>query len=85
MTNREWLESKRNEFIQKSRNWIYEHIWVPIVIFAISIAITIYITVFIEKLFVVFLFPLGISEFALIVIAVCELLDKEHKEKINEV
>ena len=81
MTNGEWLESKRDEFIQKSRNWIYKHIWVPIAILALSIVVTICVTVFIEELFVVFLFPLGVFEFAFIVIAVSQWLDKEHKEE----
>ena len=81
MTNGEWLESKKDEFIQKSRNWIYKHIWVPIAILALFIAVTIYDTVFIEKLFVVFLYPLGIFELIFIIIAVCQWLDKEHKEK----
>jgi len=39
--------------------------------------------VFIEKALIVFLFPLGASEFAFIVVAVSQWLDKEHKEKIR--
>ncbi len=81
MTNGEWLESKRDDFARKFWNWIYKHIWVPIVIFAIFISVTIYVVVFIEKAFIVFLYPLGMFEFIFVTIAVCQWLDKEHKEK----
>jgi Na+-translocating ferredoxin:NAD+ oxidoreductase RnfE subunit len=81
MTNGEWLKSKRDNFVQKFRDWIYKHIWIPIIIFAIFITVTIYVTVFMEKLFIVSLYPLGMSEFIFISIAVCQWLDKEHKEK----
>ena len=81
MTNGEWLESKVDDLVRKFWNWIYKHIWVPIVILAIFIAVTVYVVVFIEKAFIVFLFPLGMFEFAFIVIAVCQWLDKEHKEE----
>ena len=81
MTNGEWLESKRDEFIQKSRNWIYKHIWLLIVIFALFIAATVYAVISIDVLFVVLLYPLGMFEIVFIIIAVCQWLDKEHKEK----
>lgn len=84
MTNSEWLKSK-DDFIQKFWNWIYKHLWVPIVIFALFIMITIYVAVSIQKAFIVFLFPLGIFEGIFISIAVCQWLDKEHEEKSNEV
>lgn len=81
MTNGEWLKSKWDNFVRKFRDWIYKHIWVPIVILTIFIGVTICAVIFIEKAFIVFLFPLGIFEFAFIIIAVCQWLDKEHKEK----
>ena len=81
MTNAEWLESKINNFAQKFWDWIYKHIWVPIVVLALFIGVIVYVTIFIEKAFVVFLFPLGMFEFVFIGVAVCQWLDKEHKEK----
>lgn len=81
MTNAEWLESKSDEFIQKSRDWIYNHMWIPIIILAIFIAVTIYVAISIDALFIVFLYPLGVFEGDSIAIAVYQWLDKEHKEK----
>jgi len=81
MTNGEWLESKWDKFIQKSKDWIYKHLWVPIVILALFIVVMICAAIFIEKAFIVFLFPLGVFEILFISTAVCQWLDKEHKEK----
>ena len=80
MTNTEWLESKRDDFAQKSWDWIYKYIWVPIVILTTFIVVTVCTAVFIEKVFIVFLFPLSILESDFIGIAVRQWLDKEHKE-----
>lgn len=81
MTNAEWLESKKDDFAQKFWDWIYKHIWIPIVILTTFIVVTVCVAVFIEKVFIVFLFPLSILESDFIGIAVRQWLDKEHKEK----
>lgn len=81
MTNAEWLESKRDDFAQKSWDWIYKHIWAPIVILALFIVVTVYAAIFIENVFIVFLFPLSILESDFISIAARQWLDKEHEEK----
>lgn len=88
MTNGEWLEAKRDAFIEKVYatgkkfwDWIWKHIWVPILTLTIFIGVIITCGILIEQSLFVFLIPIGTFWLLFIIIDFSEWCDKEHKEK----
>ena len=88
MTNGEWLEAKRNAFIEKVYaagekfwNWIWKHLWVPILTLTLFIGVIITVGILIDEVFFVFLIPTGCFCLLFIIFSFSEWCDKEHKEK----
>ena len=88
MTNGEWLEAKRDAFINKIYNsgkkfadWLWKHIWLPILILTILMAAIITVSILIEEVYLVLIIPVGCFWAIFILVGFSECLDKEHKEK----
>ena len=88
MTNGEWLEAKRDAFIEKVCatgekfwNWIWKHLWIPILTITIFIGVIITVGILINEVYFVFLIPIGCFWTIFVVCGFSEWCDKEHKEK----
>ena len=90
MTNREWLEQKKdkinekiNEKINDVVDWITNHLWCPIIIIGVFIVMIIIGTLLIDSMMCVLLIPSCALEYMFVDLVIEDWLDKEHKEKIK--
>lgn len=86
MTNREWIEQKKDKINEKINNcvdWITSHLWCPIIIIGVFIVMIIIGTLLIDSMMCVLLIPSCVLEYPFVDLAIEDWLDKEHKEKIK--
>lgn len=88
MTNREWLERKKdkikdkiNEKTDDAIDWISNNLWCPIGIIGIVIGMLIIGAVLIDPIIGLLAIPFCIFEYLFIDLVIDDWLDKEHKEK----
>ncbi|MBR6403784.1 MAG: ammonium transporter [Eubacterium sp.] len=84
MTNREWLEQKKDKINEKTNDaidWILNNLWCPIGILGIVIGMILIGAAFIDPIIGLLAIPLCMFEYLFVDLAIEEWLDKEHKER----
>jgi len=84
MTNREWLEQKKdkiNEKMDDAIDWILNNLWCPIGIIGIVIGIILISAALIDFIIGSLAIPFCMFECMLFDLVMNDWLDKEHKEK----
>ena len=86
MTNREWLEQKKDKINEKTNDfidWILDNLWCPIAIIGIVIGMLIISGALIDPIMCLLAIPFCMFEYLFVDLAIEDWLDKEHKEKIK--
>lgn len=84
MTNREWLEQKKdkmNEKMDDAVDWILNNLWCPIGILGMAIGMIFICAALIDPTIGLLAIPLCVFEYLFVDLVIEDWLDKEHKER----
>lgn len=84
MTNREWIEQKKDKINEKMDNtveWILNNLWCPIGIISMVIGMILICAALIDPIIGLLAIPFCMFEYLFVDLAIEEWLDKEHKER----